>query len=250
MWVVHGLTKAAKRTDPLAVLNPDESSASTQSRPESEHDMSEIIAGVEIPATSTVADATRFIRETTTPLLFHHSRRVFLFSSIHATNLGLETDPELLYVASLFHDTGLLTAFSDAEQRFEIDGADHARAFLIERGFSEHAIETVWNAIALHTTPGIPGRMGAEVAATNLGVLTDALGFGLDKIDPSMVDEIIAAHPRGDFKNEFLQAFHEGLKHRPDTTYGTINADILEHFVPDFRRGSMVERIVGSPWAA
>jgi hypothetical protein len=210
--------------------------------------MSEIIAGVEIPEISTAAEATRFIQETTSPLLFHHSRRVFLFSSIHARTMGLEPDPELLYVAALFHDTGLLTPYSDAEQRFEIDGADHAGAFLVERGFSSRSIDIVWNAIALHTTPGIPGRLGPEIAATNLGVLTDAIGLGLDRFDPEVIEEITAAHPRGDFKNEFMQTFHEGLKHRPDTTYGTVNADVLEHFVPDFRRGSMVDRVYGAPW--
>jgi hypothetical protein len=92
--------------------------------------------------------------------------------------------------------------------------------------------------------------MGPEIAAINLGVLTDAIGLGLDKLDPATVDEITAAHPRGDFKIEFLQAFHEGLKHRPDSTYGTINADVLEHFVPDFRRTSMVERVLASSWPA
>jgi hypothetical protein len=210
--------------------------------------MSVIIAGVEVPQTPAATDATRFIRQTTTPFLFDHSRRVFLFSSIHARTLGLDPDPELLYVAALFHDAGLLTPFPGAEQRFEIDGADHARAFLLERGFSSRAVEVVWNAIALHTTPGIPARMGPEVAATALGVLTDAIGLGLDTLDPVLVDDITAAHPRGDFKNEFLQTFYDGLKHRPHTTYGTVNADILEHFAPGFRRTSMVERIMASAW--
>ncbi len=212
--------------------------------------MAEIIAGVAIPETDTVAEATRFVRSITSPMLFHHSRRVFVFSSLQAGRLGLEPDPELLYVAALFHDTGLLTPFSEAEQRFEIDGADHARAFLLGRGFSTSALDAVWNAIALHTTPGIPGRMGPEVAATNLGVLTDVLGLGLDQLDPVLVEEITAVHPRGDFKNEFLRAFHEGLKDRPETTYGTVNADVLEHFVPDFRRIGMVERVMASPWSA
>lgn len=152
-------------------------------------------------------------------------------------------------MAALFHDAGLLIPFSEAEQRFEIDGADHARAFLLERGFSSRAVEVVWNAIALHTTPGIPGRMGPEIAATNLGVLTDAIGLGLDKLDPAFTDEITAAHPRGDFKNEFLHTIYQGLKHRPNTTYGTVNADILEHFAPDYRRTSMVERVMASPWS-
>lgn len=108
----------------------------------------------------------------------------------------------------------------------------------------------VWTAIALHTTPEIPSRMGPEIAMTNLGVLTDALGVGLEDLPPNAVDEITAVHPRGDFKRGFLQALHQGLKDRPDTVYGTVNADVLERFLPGFRRGNMVDRIIDSPWSA
>jgi hypothetical protein len=217
--------------------------------PEGADFLTDTIAGIEIPDTRAVAEATDFLRDTAGPLLLHHSRRVFLFGSLHARATGIEADPELLYVSAMFHDAGLLTPFSDTEQRFEIDGADHARRFLLDRGFSGHAAEVVWLAIALHTTPGIPGRMGGEIAATTFGVLTDAIGWGLDRLDAGQVEEIVAAHPRGDFKKEFLQLFVEGLKNRPDTTYGTVNADVLEHFVPGFRRGSMVQRVMDAPWA-
>ncbi|MET8357270.1 HD domain-containing protein [Micromonospora sp. NPDC005171] len=213
--------------------------------------MSEVIAGLEIPETAAVAEATRHIQETTRPVIYHHSRRVFFFGLIHARRLGVKPDPELLYLAAMFHDTGLLTPFSDAEQRFEIDGADHARAFLLDRGFSAAAAETVWTAIALHTSPGIPDRMGPEIATTYLGVLTDVLGLGLDGLDGlehDQLGDILAAHPRGDFKNEFLRAHVDGLKNRPETTNGTVNSDILEHFIPDFQRVTTVQRIVGSPW--
>ena len=100
----------------------------------------------------------------------------------------------------------------------------------------------------MHTTPGIPGRMGPETAALNHGVLTDAIGSGLERLEGGLVDEIVAAHPRGDFKREFLREFLDGLVNRPDTTYGTVNADVLEHFVPGFRRISMVERVTDAPW--
>ncbi|MER8011844.1 HD domain-containing protein [Streptomyces sp. NPDC094149] len=210
--------------------------------------MTDIVAAVEIPDTEAVAEATAFLRETTGPLVFHHSRRVFLFGSLHARRLGLEPDPELLYVSAMFHDVGLSVPFSDVRQRFELDGADHARRFLLDRGFSDGAAEVVWTAIALHTTPGIPGRMGPETAATNHGVLTDAIGWGLDRLDGAQVEEIVAAHPRGEFKKEFLQEFVRGLRYRPDTTYGTVNSDVLEHFVPGFRRTSMVERVIDAPW--
>ncbi|MER7591889.1 HD domain-containing protein [Micromonospora sp. NPDC127501] len=210
--------------------------------------MSEVIGGLEIPETAAVAAATRHIRETTRPVIYHHSRRVFLFGLIHARRLGVKPDPELLYLAAMFHDTGLLTPFSDVEQRFEIDGADHARAFLLGQGFSTAAAETVWTAIALHTSPGIPDRMGPEIATTYLGVLTDVLGLGLDGLEHDQLGDILAAHPRGDFKNEFLRAHVDGLKNRPETTNGTVNSDILEHFIPGFQRVTTVERIVGSPW--
>ena len=210
--------------------------------------MSEIIAGVEVPETAAVAESTCLVQKTIGPLLYHHSRRVFLFGQIHAHRLGVTPDPELAYLAAMFHDTGLVTPFSDAEQRFEVDGADHGRKFLLERGFSTAAADTVWTAIALHTTPGIPDRMGPEIATTYLGVATDVLGFALDELNADQVNDIVAVHPRGDFKNEFLQAYFNGFKNRPETTNGTVNSDVLEHFIPGFRRMTTVERIVGSAW--
>ncbi|NAS24488.1 HD domain-containing protein [Herbidospora sp. NEAU-GS84] len=210
--------------------------------------MPEAIAGLEIPETTAVAEATKIAQDMTGPLIYHHSRRVFFFGLIHANRLGVKPDPELLYLAAMFHDTGLRTPFSEEEQRFEVDGADHARAFLAERGFSAAAADTVWTAIALHTTPGVPGRMAPEIAATHLGVLTDVVGFGLDGFAHGQLEEILAAHPRGDFKNEFLRVYVDGQKDRPETTFGTVNADVLEHFVPGFRRTTTVERILNSPW--
>jgi hypothetical protein len=192
--------------------------------------------------------ATEFVRETTSPLLYHHSRRVFFFARMHAQRLGVEPDSELLYLAAIFHDTGLLTPFSDVPQRFEVDGADHARKFLLEHGFSTAAADTVWTAIALHTTPGVPARMSPEIAATHLGVLTDVVGFGLDTLPSDQVAEVVAGHPRGDFKKQFLSTYFGGMKNRPETTNGTVNSDVIEHFLPDFRRTTTVERILGSAW--
>jgi hypothetical protein len=210
--------------------------------------MSEIVAGVELPETAAVAESTRLVSETTSPLLYHHSRRVFLFGQLHARRLGMKPNPELLYLAAMFHDTGLVTPYSDVEQRFEVDGADHGRKFLIEHRFSTAAADTVWTAIALHTTPGIPGRMGPEIAATHLGVMTDVVGFGLDDLNTDEVNEILAVHPRGDFKNEFLRAYFDGFKNRPETTNGTVNSDVVEHFMPEYRRTTTVERMLGSGW--
>jgi hypothetical protein len=210
--------------------------------------MTQTIAGVRIPDSAVAAAATELVRDTSTELLYNHSRRVFLFGTLQATAAGLSPDPELLYVSALFHDLGLVPPYRGNDQRFELDGADEARKFLTSHGISAADSDTVWTAIALHTTPEVPWRMGPVVAATTAGVETDVLGMRLDNIAASDMQAIVAAHPRPDFKRQILQAFNDGFKHRPDSTFGTVNGDVLEHFVPGFRHTDFVEVIQNSAW--
>jgi HD domain len=210
--------------------------------------MTEIIAGVTIPDSVLAREATQLIRDTTTELIYHHSRRVFLFGSLQARQLGLEPDPELLYVAAMFHDTGLVPPYRGQAQRFELDSADAARDFLASRGLTGSPADVVWTAIALHTTPEVPYKMDPVIAATTAGVETDVLGLRLDVLGDGDLGAVTAAHPRPNFKSEILQAFTDGFKDRPDTTFGTVNADVLEHFVPGFRRVDFVDVIKNSAW--
>ncbi|KRC51596.1 diguanylate cyclase [Leifsonia sp. Root227] len=208
----------------------------------------EVIAGVVVPDSSLVADATELVRTTTPELIFNHSRRVFLFGSLQAARAGLRPDAELLYVAALFHDLGLVPPYRGDQQRFELDGADQARAFLASHGFSAADAEQVWTAIALHTTPEVPWRMAPVIAATTAGVETDVLGLRLDALTEDEIAAVVAAHPRPQFKERILAAFTDGFAERPDSTFGTVNADVLEHFVPGFRRTDFVEVIQNSAW--
>ncbi|NMO51218.1 HD domain-containing protein [Actinoplanes sp. TBRC 11911] len=207
--------------------------------------MAQFIAGIEVPDTAAATEASALV---TDPLIYHHSRRIFLFSELQAQRLDLKPDPELLYLAAMFHDAGLLTPFSDAEQRFELDGADHARDFLQARGFSAAESETVWTAVAMHTTPGIAVRMGPEAAALHLGVLTEMYGLGLDRLDGERIREIVEAHPRGDFPNEFFRLMIDGLRNRPATVRGTVWSDVLEHFLPGYERSDLVAGMLAAPW--
>lgn len=210
--------------------------------------MAEVIAGVVVPDTELVRAATSLVREVADDTVFHHSRRVFLWGALKAAARGLQPDPELLYVGGLFHDLGLTRPHASRDQRFEIDGAEAARTFLLEHGRSDDDARTVWLAIALHTTPEVPLHLAPEVAAVALGVKTDVLGIGLDEITEQQRAEVVAAHPRPDFKNRILKAFYDGMAHRPDTTYGTMNDDVLAHSDPAFRRKDFVEIIKNSAW--
>ena len=82
--------------------------------------MTSSIAGVPIPDTRLAADATELVRADAPPLLFHHSRRVYLFGMLQGRRLGLAPDPELLYVGAMFHDLGLTDKYRTKDQRFEV----------------------------------------------------------------------------------------------------------------------------------
>jgi len=208
----------------------------------------ETIAGIVIPDSPLVREVTDFIRSAEDDLLFDHSRRVFLFGALHGRRLGLRPDLELLYVGAMFHDLGLTPRYRTSDRRFEVDGANAARDFLVERGVDPADADKVWLGIALHTTPGVPELLEPEIALVTAGVETDVVGIGREDLSPEALAAVIAAHPRPDFKNRILAAFNNGMKHRPHTTYGTMNADILAHFDPTFVRGNMVDRIRNNGW--
>lgn len=211
--------------------------------------MVDAIAGVKFPDSRMARDLTQLIRDTESDLLFHHSRRVYLFGALTGQRKGLNFDPELLYVGAMFHDIGLTGAYRRSPLRFEVDGANAARDFLRGYGIAEAAIETVWDAIALHTTPGIPEHKKPEVALVTSGVEMDVLGFAYDHFTPSQREAVIAAHPRGhDFKTSIIDAFYDGMKHRPDSTFGTVNDDVLAHKDKSFQRLDFCKIILGSRW--
>lgn len=215
--------------------------------------MTETIAGIEIPDTELALAATALVREATDDphvgdSLFHHSRRVFLWGMLKARARGIDVDPELAYVGGMFHDLGLTRRFRTTDQRFELDGADAAGDFLREHGRSDAAARDVWLAIALHTTPEVPLRLTPEVGVVTLGVETDVLGLGLDEISDEDKQAVVDAHPRPDFKRRILHAFYDGMADRPETTFGTMNDDVLAHVDFRFKRQNFVDILTNNAW--
>jgi hypothetical protein len=181
-------------------------------------------------------------------LLFNHSRRVYLFGALQGRRRGLEPNLELLYAGAMFHDLGLTERYRTSELRFEVDSANAARKFLLDYGVDKADADKVWLSIALHTTPGIPEFLATEVALVTAGVETDVLGIDRDELSPDALAAVTAAHPRPNFKQRILTAFNDGMKHRPQSTFGTVNDDVLAHFDPSFARENFVDIILNNTW--
>jgi HD domain-containing protein len=204
------------------------------------------IAGIPIPDSRLAREATEFVQDVSTRLLFDHSRRVFLWGSLQGEKLGLDYDPELLYVGAMFHDVGLLKDHRSEHERFEIDGANAARAFLERHGLPEESVMTVWEAIALHTTPEVPRYKQPEVRLVTLGVEYDVLGLHFDELSAEQREAVLDAHPRTRFKRGIVEAFSAGMRDKPETTFGTMNTDILEATVPGYVRPNFCDYIQGA----
>ncbi|MBR7972356.1 HD domain-containing protein [Burkholderia vietnamiensis] len=211
--------------------------------------MSQVIHDVAVPDSQLAREITEFVRDTSSPLLFHHSSRVYLFGALEGVRRGLKFDPELLYAGAMFHDVGLAAAYSSATERFEVDGANAARDFLSGRGIGAADIDLVWTAIALHTTPGIPRHMHPIVALVTAGVEMDVLGLSYHDFSHEEREAVTHAHPRpSQFKEQIIQAFYDGIKHKPETTFGNVKADVIADKEPHFHRGNFCSVIRNSPW--
>ena len=212
--------------------------------------MSKVIAGIQVPDSKLAQEIEQLVRDTESELLFHHSNRVFLFGALAGQRKGLKVDAELLYTGAMFHDMGLQPPYASADERFEVDGANAAAAFMRSQGIAERDVEDVWDAIALHTTPGIPQHKRPVVALVTAGVEMDVLGLEYDAFTAEQRHEVCACHPRGhDFKNGIIDAFACGTIKKPATTFGNVKADVLALRDPTYRRVSFTDVILNSKWA-
>jgi hypothetical protein len=210
---------------------------------------SALITGIKIPDSKLANEITQLVRDTETTLLFNHSSRVYYFGALAGQRRGFKFDAELLYAGAMFHDMGLMPAYSSAADRFEVDGANAARDFLRGHHISQQDIDLVWTAIALHTTPGIPQYMHPIVALVTAGVEMDVLGIDYSSFTDSDRNAVVKAFPRTvHFKEDILQAFYDGIKHKPDTTFGNVKADVLADKDPAFHRGNFCSVIRNSSW--
>ncbi|WP_205513937.1 HD domain-containing protein [Longitalea arenae] len=158
--------------------------------------MPKTVAGIKIPDSIIARQATELLLEHGSEFLYNHSLRTFLFASLNGEQRKFMYDPELLYVSAAFHDLGLTSYYGSPDKCFEVDGANAAREFLKSHGMPKQTLQLVWDAIALHTIPGVAPHKEAEVALLNYGVALDVVGRGYDQLSAENREEIVREFPR------------------------------------------------------
>jgi hypothetical protein len=207
------------------------------------------IAGVSVADTPLVAEAIDFARRLSAPYLFNHSMRSWLFAARIGQAKGMECDDEVVALGNILHDIGL-TESVHGDARFEVNGANAARAFIVERGLSDRRAQLVWDLVALNSTASIALYKEPEVALGTMGIGLDYGGLGFEKlIPPAEMAEILRAFPRLRMKQNFAETCRHLVEARPQTASDNFLRDFGERYVPGFKPASTVDLLLNAPFA-
>jgi hypothetical protein len=206
-----------------------------------------LVAGVSVPDTPLISRAIEYAREHSEPYLFNHVMRSWLFAVILAQLSESAHDAEVLAVTTILHDLGLAKAF-DGPLRFEVEGANAARAFARNEGIDDRRSQLIWDGVALNSTPSISLYKETEVALCTAGIALDWGGWGYDKLTETQVAAIVDVFPRLEMKQRFTRAVCCIVETRPATTYDNFARDFGERFVPGYKPTSTVDYLLNSPF--
>jgi HD domain len=207
-----------------------------------------ILAGITVPDTALVREAIELARSSSEPYLFNHVVRSWLFGVVLSAGAELAPDPELLAVSAVLHDLGLTDRYA-AAHRFEVDGANAARAFLKDRGVAPQQMQLVWDAIALHTTRSIALHKEPEVVMTHSGIAVDFLGAGLDRVPLDKQRAILAEFPRLAIKNRLQTCLCNVVRRKPETSFDNVLRDFGSRYVEGFTAPSFADLFANAPFS-
>ena len=202
-----------------------------------------------VPDTKLAKGALALLKASSPGFICNHCLRTFAFGSLGARKMGKAFDPEIAFVAAALHDIGLMPEYESKDERFEIDSADVARKFVLEHGVPERQADIVWDAIAFHTSTGLPMRREPEAVLVHVGAGMDVFGISLDSLPPEVLEAILDAYPRLGFKDAFRQTIIDYAMRKPMAQVFTWTSEITHAHVPSFTCPMISQAFDASPFS-
>ncbi|KAL9013081.1 MAG: hypothetical protein Q9173_002197 [Seirophora scorigena] len=213
-----------------------------------------VYGGVTVPNTPLITKALDLAKAHMKEPLYNHVVRSWLFGFIIADKAPplQSRDREVHAIAAILHDLGWSTTpeLVSADKRFEVDGADDARAFLQREAgdrFDVHRLQLVWDSIALHTTPSIALHKEPEVVATLFGIMTDFRGVEgapMGLVTREEFNAVVRVAPRAGFKDGFRDVLTGLCRTKPDTTSDNFVADWGVKYVKGYSEDLAAHRTI------
>jgi hypothetical protein len=172
------------------------------------------VLGMPVPDSVIARQARELITDVAPPFLVNHSIRAYAWAVELARHDGLDFDPEILYVASVLHDIGLVPAY-DLGGCFEVDGAIAAETFAVQHGQPPDRARAIYDVVELHMAATLPPDSAAEVILLEASTGTDVTGYRFTDVRPAVIPDVLAAYPRLTFKRDFAAMFRDQATRKP-----------------------------------
>ncbi|MDJ0356660.1 HD domain-containing protein [Paenarthrobacter sp. PH39-S1] len=150
------------------------------------------------------------------PALYNHSMRTWKFALALAKADGMSAiDRELLQVAALLHDVGLVPEFDAARVPFETTGGHLAWVLTAGAGWKTYRRDRVIEVIERHMLPSVDRADDPEGHLLEMATSLDISGARLDVLPSHLITEVVSAHPRLDFASEFGKCLADQAVRKP-----------------------------------
>ncbi|MCZ2804947.1 HD domain-containing protein [Modestobacter sp. VKM Ac-2983] len=173
-----------------------------------------------VPDTPAAASALQVAQQFHSPALLNHCRRSHLWAAAYGRERGIAFDAELLYVAAMLHDIGLVPVFDSAAVPFEEAGGAVAWVFGAGAGWDADRRRRTAGVIVAHMAPEVDVAADPEGHLLELATGLDVSGRRPDDWPADLRAEVLEAFPRLGLAEEFLGCFTEQARRKPSSLAG------------------------------
>jgi hypothetical protein len=185
------------------------------------------LAKLRPPDSALAKKAEALCQSASSPLLYHHCQRTYLWGRLLGALGEIRVDDELFYVACLLHDLGLTPSYATLPARcFSVKSALAAKGLVDDPSWAPERREALEEAITLHMNLAVDLSLGPEAHLLNAGAGLDVVGARAGEVPKSLRDAVVAAHPR----LGMTRGFHALLQREADTSPGS-RAHFLVRFL-------------------
>jgi len=189
-----------------------------------------------VPAETPATRAAReVVTEYSSAALVNHCERSYLWSAALGELSGIAHDRELLYVASMVHDLGLVPAFDNHLAPFEDAGGDAGWVFAAGAGWPRERRTRVKEIVIRHMWDEVDPAFDAEGHLLCEGTGLDISGRRPDRWPAALRTEVLERFPRLGLPAEFIAAFQDQARRKPGCAAAAAVA------------GGMADRVAANP---
>ena len=187
------------------------------------------LSDVPRPVSSVAQAAYEVCATYSSPALLNHCRRSYVWAAALGDERGIAFDAELLYVAAMLHDIGLVEAFDNVSLAFEDAGGHVAWVFGAGAGWPVERRQRAHEVIVRHMWDAVDVEVDPEGYLLEVATGLDISGRNPQWWPADLRADVVEQIPRLGLAAEFTACFRSQAVRKPDSTAASaISSGIAE----------------------